>query len=261
MVRIFTFPYNYEAGSVAYEADAQWMQGDLAPELSDGRTDTFNSNTHYIIDFDGTSDKTINAIFCEVFGFDTVTLSADSQRATNVVDGHSINEADQLRGTRHYAFVPFLGLTANRLRLSFGGTGRVFRVALTRQLLNIANPEWTQISHRRIGDSERRTNVNGMSVVIPGRSGRWKWRTNFTGYFSPDANPTADQLVSTFESNENLFVLPFPLGSTYQAGESRRLEELATYFYPAAVEAANLGIEYIGGLLMQQEVSFTLQEL
>ena len=251
-MRVFNFPFNYEHGSQAYESDLNFVRGAPAPQLSDGRTDTSNANTHYLFDLEGTQARTINAVFVEVFGFDTVTLSADSQSATNVINAHPINTADQLRGTRHYAFVPFLGLTANRLRLTFAGSGRVYQVALTRQLLNLEIGDQisrTLLNHRRVGEgNQRRISANGNARVIPNRAGRWKWRTDVGYYFSPTANPTADQVIDTLDANDSLFVYPQPTDEP-------------TRFYPASLDPPNVDVDFVGNLTTQKELRFTLMEM
>ena len=192
----------------------------------------------------------MNSIFCEVFGFDNVTLSPDpNPSGTNIVDATPINTATQLRGTRHYAFIPHFSLNAARVRLSFGGSGRVYQVALTRQLLNLSEAEFTSLSHRRTDEgAERRVNVNGNAVVIPGRAGRWKWRTELSLYIPPGSTPTADQVIDTLDRSPNLFVYPQP-------------EDEPTRFYPASLSGASFGVDYLGDLTTQKELSFTLQEL
>ena len=251
-MRIFAFPYNYEHGSLAYEADSNFVRGAPAPQLSDGRTDTSNSSQRYLFDFEGTLPRTMNALFVEVFGFDTVTLAADSQSALNTVNAFPINTADHQRGTRHYAFIPFLGLQANRVRLSFAGTGRVFRVALTRELLNITigtEISRTSLNHRRVGEgNQRRIGANGNARIVPNRAGRWKWRTDASYYFSPTANPTADQVIDTLDANDSLFVYPQPTDEP-------------TRFYPASLDPPAVDLEYVGDLTTQKELSFTLMEM
>lgn len=249
-MRIFTFPYNYEGGAAVYEADADFNQGDAVPALTDGRTDTFSTSERFIVDFPGTAARTLNAIFVEVFGFDDVSLTADSDSAVQTLGGFAINTAAQERGGRHYAFAPFFNLQANRVRVSFGGApGRVFRIAIVRQLLNITEPNWTAVALDRVGEgNDRRLNINGNAIVIPNRAGRWKWHTDLTGYYPPNANPSVEQLLATLERAPNFFVYPFPT-------------EYPTVFYPANIDFHTVGIQWRGGFPQQRNVSFVLREL
>ena len=254
-MRLFSFPENYQGGAVVYEANASFVQGAPAPELSDGRDDTSNASERYLIDFAGTDRKRINAIFTETSGFDNVSLVADTgQGGGGSVSNFVINTAAQLRGTRHYAFTPLFDMTASRVRLSFGGgPGRVWRVALCRQLLNITTPNWTQIAHRHIGEgNQRRTNIVGGSVVIESRAGRWKTQTDFTGWYPANSSPTIEQFISTVSSNPNLFAYPLPEAPP---------RGYPTFFYPAAIDPASIQVDYVGQLLNQRELRFTLQEL
>ena len=241
-MRIFTFPRNYESGAMTYEANASFMQGDPAPQLSDGRDDTSNTNTHYLFDFG--ERQIVNAVFCEVFGFDSVSLQGGGITVTD----HPINQASQARGTRHYSFTPFFDMNTRQVRLNFGGSGRVFRIALVRQLLNITNPEWTQIAHRTAGqDNQIRTNILGNSVVIESRAGRWKTQTDFVGFFRANANPSVEQILSTLENNANLFIYPLP-------------DDQPTFFYPAGI-IGTTSVNYVGRIFTQRELRFTIQEL
>lgn len=250
-MRIFSFPYNYEGGAVTYTADSSYAQGALAPELSDGRDDTSNASEYYVMDFEGTDRKSIDSVFVETSGFDNISVEADTGAGGGgSITNHVINADAQRRGTRHYAFVPSFTISASRLRVAFGGgPGRVYRIAVTRQLLNIDTPRWTGIAHRRIGEgNETRRNILGNTVVIESRSGRWKTTTDFTGIFLAGDTPTADQLIATFERSAALFIYPLPTSQP-------------TRFYPAAIDPPRVSEDYIGRQPNQQVVEFTVREL
>ena len=244
-MRIFTFPANYEQGAVVYEANASFARGDPAPQLSDGRTDTFNTTENYVIDFAGTGNITTNALFTETSGFDNVSLTVGGSTVTD----SPINTAAQLRGTRHYAATLHFGGSASEARLSFGGgPGRVYRCALVRQLLNIDPIPWTRISHRHQGEgNRRRTNVNGNSIIISSRAGRWKTISDFIGFFPSTASPSIEQILDTLEANDNFFIWPEPTVNP-------------TFFYPASIQAG-VQVDYVGGLTSQRELNFTIHEL
>ena len=256
-MQIYEFPFNYRAGAITYRADDMWNQGVVAHEVVDGRADTFimgGATERFIVNFEmlpaEDTPPNIDSVFCVTSGFDTISV----QHPTNNegVQNIPINTATQRRHTRHYANVP-IGRNAvdgTTARVTFdGGPGRIFSFALTRHRITISEPNWTEISHRKIAEgAERRMNINGNSIVIPSRAGRWKWRTDFRGYFRPDANPSVEQVVASFENNDNMFVWPFPT-------------DQPTFFYPAAIDPATVQIEYIGGLLTQRELAFVLQEL
>ena len=253
---LYRFPYTYEEGAVAYRSDTQWMQGDPAPEIIDGRIDTSNASSRYLIDFAGTDQKSINAIFVETSGFDNISIQADAGAGNSVNFGPvSINDATHRRGSRHYAnaTIPLVDLQASRVRITFGGApGRVYRIALTQLLLNIpieGDIARTAMSHQRVGEGNtRRPNVNGNIRVIPGRAGRWKWRTDISLYLGANSNPTADQLIDTLDANNDFFVWPLPTDDP-------------TRFYPASLDPPNFDINYVGDLLTQREIGFTMREL
>ena len=251
-MRIFTFPWNLEAGAITYTADSAYTQGVAAPELSDGRPDTSNASAYYVVDFAGTDRQVINACFVETSGFDDITIAADTGAGGGTtITSHPIAEDAQRRGTRHYAFIPFLGnLTASRVRIAFGGgPGRVYRLALTRQLLNLDMARFTQISHRYLErGTQRRTNILGNSVVIASRAGRAKWRTDFTRVFLPDDTVTLEQFLGTAERGPNFFIYPQP-------------DDFPTVFYPASLFPEDIAVDYIGELPTQRTARFTVQEL
>ena len=63
MSHFYQLPYNYESGSTSYAANASWVRGDPAVEVSDGRIDTYNTSLRYLIDFEGTDRKSISSMF------------------------------------------------------------------------------------------------------------------------------------------------------------------------------------------------------
>lgn len=249
-MRVYTFPINYSEEAT-----------NSAPEISDGRTDTFSASSTYTITF--TESKTFDAVFCETTGFTSVNAGGISG---------TLNQAKDLRAGRYYGHASGSAVSGTSVSLSFGGTGRVYRVALVKHLFSIDEPNWTQIAHRRIGQGdETRTNVEGNSVVIPNRSGRWKWATQWRGYFPPNTspdengNPSVEQILGHFEANENFFLWPLPLADEVenagQADEIRTKLGEPTIFYPAAINPASISVDYVGQLLSQRELTFTTTEL
>lgn len=255
MAMIYRFPYNYLQGATVHKADNSWNATDPAPELSDGRDDTFTATTaspRFIFRFPGTANRTVNAIFMVTSsGLDTVTL-ADGAGSSTITIAHPLADAtdSNIRG-RRYSRIP-VSVTDDSVRLSFGGTGRVYNVMFTQLVLTLTeNEHWTEMSHQRIMEGGgRRPNIKGDSITIPGRAGRWKWRTRFTGYFGQDtpANMGLDYLARTIENHPNFFFYPLPNNEP-------------TIFYPATVSPSDYQIEYVGGLLTQRQMRFTVQEL
>ena len=246
-MRIFTFPANYEAGALTYEADSSYAQGDLAPQLSDGRDDTFNTNAYYVMDFAGTEQKPVNAIFCETTGYDNISYNIGGESGS----ARQINADAQRRGVRHYAFIPLLAThNVTQAQISFGGgPGRIYRVALCRQLIYIDTPRWQGVAHRRVGEGiETRRNIVGNTVVIASRAGRWKTTTVFTGLWLSGDTPTAEQLIATIERGPAFWIYPLPTSQP-------------TIFYPCAIDPASVSIDYVGRQFNQVQMEFTVREL
>lgn len=254
-MQIFRNPYNFESGASVVRADASWNPGALANEVSDRRDDTFTAGggtgtERFIVTFADDTVYNVDSIFCETAGFDEISI--ETSDGSQGLRNWTINDASQRRGTRHYANAPIPSgrIRDSSVRITFlNGPGRIYRLAVTRHLLTVSNPNWTDISHQKTDEgASRRTNILGNSLVTPGRAGRWKHRTRFRAYFPPDANPDDRQVAATFENNPNMFAWPFPT-------------EDPTVFYPATIDPASLTIDYIGGLLTQRELGFVLQEL
>ena len=377
MAIFYKFPYNYESGATAQFTDSSWNPTAAAVEISDGRSDTRYPSTNvtnpqYLITF--TESKEISTIFLvtaghTLGGFSLTDNARPSTGVTNVTWasitenlGRSVEARDTgTPGTapRRYTWYKIIpSLRASAVRLGFTGHGAVFNAILTEQILEIDdNNYWTNIRHRRIMEgARRRTNVNGESIVIPGRAGRWKWRTDYTAYFEEQKPPTLELLVSSnglslgttairgtpptgitnprqpaklvftsasretavitisgtnidddpisseivtfadaveaettsvfktitsLSANVSLTVwveASIPVNSTLNqrvTGEQLRNvfeaypnfffypqpEYSPTIFYPATVNPSSTDIEYLGGLLQQRQISFTVQEL
>lgn len=258
MSHFFQFPYNYASGSTSHAANASWVRGDPKPEISDGRIDTYATDTRYLIDFEGTDRKTINAVFLVTsVGITDVSLTWDTGQGsgatiTNLDLPSTLDGKNLVRSGRRYnalTAIPLFSMSAARVRLEFSGSGRVYQVALTRRLLILEEDKhWTEITHTRtVEGANRRVNINGRAVVIPPRYADGKWRSSYTGYFPPTANPSLDATIETLETHLNFFYQQQPT-------------ESPTWFYPANLVPVSMRVSYVGRLLSQRNVSFVIQE-
>lgn len=258
MSHFFQLPYNYESGSTSHEANASWAIGDPATEVSDGRIDTSSTSLRYIIDFAGTDRKSINAVFVVTsVGITTISLTWDTGQGsgatiTNLALPSTLSGNNLVRSGRRYnalTAIPLFSMSAARVRVEFGGAGRVYGIALTRRLLILEEDKhWTDITHTRsVEDADRRVNINGRAVVIPPRYADGKWRSAYTGYFPATANPSLDATIETLETHLNFYYHQQP-------------ENSPTWFYPATLDPVSMRVTYVGRLLSQRNVSFTIQE-
>ena len=255
MSQFFRMPYNFMHGATSYEADASWNQGDPASEISDGRIDTYSTSDRYLIDFEGTDRKRIDAIFLITASTRTnVSLTWDTGLGsggslTNFVLPDTVGGQSLRRGRLYYNHVPLFTMHASRVRLSFGGSGRVYGVMLTQQFLTLTEDQhWIDIEHTRIVEgADRRVNLNGRAVVITPRYAEGKWQSRYTGYFPANANPSLDETIQDLEENLNFFYWQQPINSP-------------TWFYPATLDPVSMRVSYVGRLLSQREVTFTIQE-
>ena len=168
---------------------------------------------------------------------------------TNAPLPSSLNGNNLIRSGRRYNLLPLFLMGASRVRVEFSGTGQVYGIALTRRLLVIEEDKhWTEITHTRtVEGAGRRLNVNGRAVVIPPRYADGKWRSAYTGYFPPTANPSLDATIETLETHLNFYYHQQPDNSP-------------TWFYPATLDPVSMRVSYVGRLLTQRNVSFTIQE-
>jgi len=260
MSHFYQLPYNYESGSTSHAttSGSTWTRGDPAPEISDGRIDTSATDTRYLIDFEGTDRKIINAVFVVTsVGITTISLTWDTGQGsgvtiTNLPLPSTLSGNNLVRSGRRYnalTAIPLFSMSASRVRVEFGGSGRVYQVALTRRLLILEEDRhWTDITHTRtVEGAGRRVNVNGRAVVIPPRYADGKWRSAYTGYFPANANPSLDATIETLETHLNFYYHQQP-------------DESPTWFYPASLDPVSMRVAYVGRQLTQRNVSFTIQE-
>ena len=252
MSKFYNFPYNYRTGASAHEADASWNAGDAAIQVQDGRTDTYSTADRILIQFP--SSLLVSQIFIVSSGVmhvQALTFDGSASLLVNSAVPTSEGSISLLRGGRHYNHFDATQQATNGVRLQLTGSRpRVYSVAFTHIFLDLdEESQWTDIRHRIVQEgSERRMNVNGNSVTIPGRSNRWKYQTDYRGFFASDASPSVDTVLRQLERNHNFFFYPNETNTPY-------------LFYPATLDPASLQIEYVGQLLTQQELSFTVSEL
>lgn len=254
MSGFFTFPANYQSGAQSYESDNGWARGNPAPEISDGRQDTFKDGDYFRIDFSSTT--AITHLFLRSSGVTNVTLSDASTIALNRtsvptrLSGHPL-EVDGVNNA-HFP----LSITTNQIRLHFEGTNqRIYNVALCSVGINVGpSGVWQEIRNRRVDrTSVKRTNIRGDFVTTRGRGDRWKWVTEYTGIFS--GNPTqnnrsniAEGMMRFLENNPNFFYWPNQTDYPY-------------LFYPATLEDSAFEINYVGRQYYQQQISLTIAEM
>ena len=257
MARFYQFPYNYRTGSMSQKTDRNWNPTGSVPELSDGRDDTSvtiaDDGHRYLLTLP--ESLPINSIFLvTTSGITSVTVSDGGSNNVTIPLPTMANSPTSFRDNRRYTIdhsaTLLGGFSSSVVRLNFVGSGSIYGVALSSHLFNVEEDEhWTEINHRRsMEGAARRRNIRGDSITIPGRGGRWKWRTDYTGYFGQDFSASMDRLVRGIEKNPNFFYQPLPNNEP-------------TIFYPATVSPSEMQISYVGGLLTQRQIRFTIQEL
>ena len=246
MGRLLKFPVNYRYGNETFSINASNVRTGAAV-ISDNDFTTSSTLKSFIFETHGdsaTTRTTIDYIFIRCTGVDNYSISIPTGRGTGTGTSNRAIPSGQVINNIQYDLFEFGPLSATEVRLDLvGSTTRLYDVMLLENIFETQDNA-TNINISKVDrGSILRTNIKGNSIKVPGLS-RSKWSADYTYYYDNTHNPSAEEVIRSFDENPN-----FTWVQDFSRWPSRCY---------AATLSGGLDISYLGGFFNQIQLSFSI---